>query len=54
LQARGGEDQRKVQNKKQAIQTPLKNEMGLLVDKAKPGGSGSQTAGIQLESFFFK
>ena len=51
-QARGEEDQRKVQNKKQAIQDLLKNEMGLLVDKAKPGGSGTSNDGNTARRFF--
>jgi hypothetical protein len=52
-QARGEEDQRKVQNKKQANQDLFKNEMGLLVDKAKPGGSGTSNDGNTARRFFF-
>ena len=33
--------------------TPLQNEMGLLVDKVKPGGSGTPNDGNIARSFFF-
>jgi hypothetical protein len=51
-QARGEEDQRKLQNKKQAIQDLFKNEMGLLVDKAKPDGRGTSNDGNTATRFF--
>jgi hypothetical protein len=52
LQARGEEDQRKVQNKKETIQDLFKKEMGLLVDKVKPGGGGTPSDGNTARRFF--
>jgi hypothetical protein len=51
-QSRGEEDQRKVQNNKQAIQHLFKNEMGLLVDKAKPGKSRKTNDGNTARRIF--
>jgi hypothetical protein len=51
-QARGEEDQRKVQNKKEIIQDLSKKEMCLLVDKVKPGGGGTSKDGNTARRFF--
>jgi hypothetical protein len=51
-QARGEAGQRKVQNKKETIQGLFKKEMGLLVDKVKPGGGGKANDGNTARRFF--
>jgi hypothetical protein len=47
-----GEDQRKVQNKKETIQDLFKKEMGLLVDKVKGGRGGTSHDGNTATRFF--
>jgi hypothetical protein len=53
-QARGEEDKRKVQNKKETIQDVFKKEMGLLVDKVKPEGGGMSNDGNTARKLFLK
>jgi hypothetical protein len=50
-QARG-EDQRKVQNKKETIHDLFKKEMGLLFDRGKPEGGGTSNYGNTARRFF--
>jgi len=46
-------DQKKITKYEKTIQDLFKNEMGLLVDKVKPGGSGTPNNINTARQFFF-
>ena len=51
-QSRGEEDKAGVSARKQSIQSKFKQEMGLMVDLVKPGGSGTSNDGNTARRFF--